>query len=64
MINNKKVFGRFMPGLILFNPKTGSIPYISSEPLFEDPDATTITFASDFIQLNKNKALSSITLKF
>jgi len=48
IIDGKKIYGKFNPGLILFNPKTGEIPRISSEPLFEDPDARTITFASDF----------------
>jgi len=39
---------------IFFNPKTEEISWVSEEPLFEDPDATTITFASDFIQTSKN----------
>ncbi len=56
-IGNKVSYGKFHPGLILFNPKTGEIPWISSEPLFEDPDATTITFASDFIKRSKDKGL-------
>ncbi|VVB77670.1 Uncharacterised protein [uncultured archaeon] len=53
-INGKKIYGKFCPGIMLFNPKTGEIPWISKKPLFEDPDARTITFASDFIS-RKNK---------
>ena len=55
--NNQKVYGKFRPGLILFNPETGEIPWVSKEPLFEDPDARTITFASDFIQTKKDEGL-------
>lgn len=54
-IRNNRVYGKFRPGLILFNPKTGEIPWIDDEPLLEDPKATTITFASDFIQNPKEK---------
>jgi len=56
-INGKKVYRKFRPGLILFNPKTGEIPWVSPEPLFEDPDARTITFASDFILTENNKGI-------
>jgi hypothetical protein len=48
----KTIYGKFRPGLFLFNPKTLEIPWISPKPLFEDPKATTITFASDFLPLN------------
>lgn len=57
IINGKKVYGKFKPGLILFNPKTGKIPWISKEPLFEDLNARTITFASDFIQINSEEGI-------
>lgn len=56
-INGKRIYGKFRPGLILFNPKTGKIPWVSKIPLLEDPDATTITFASDFMKINKNKGI-------
>ncbi len=53
----KTIYRKFRPGLILFDYKTGKIPWISSEPLFEDPDATTITFASDFLMKNKDEGI-------
>lgn len=56
-IKDKKIYKKFRPGLFLFNPTTGEIPWIASEPLFEDPDAVTITFASDFVELNNNEGL-------
>ncbi len=56
-VNGQKIFGRFSIGLMLFNPGTGEIPWISSKPLISDPDARTITFASDFLRLNKNSGI-------
>lgn len=55
-VNNQKVYGKFRPGLILYNPENGKIPWVSPEPLFEDPDARTITFASDFLR-TKDKGI-------
>jgi hypothetical protein len=57
ILNKKEVYGKFRPGLILFNTKTGEIPWISKEPLFEDPDARTITFTSDFIQTKSDEGI-------
>ena len=56
-INGKQIYGKFRPGLFLFNPKTGEIPWVDKKPLIEDPDATTITFASDFVQTEKDKGV-------
>jgi hypothetical protein len=56
-IRGNRVYGKFRPGLILFNPETGEIPWIDDNCLFEDPKATTITFASDFIQTSKDKGI-------
>ncbi len=56
-IDGKQIYGKFRPGLFLFNPKTGEIPWVDSKPLFEDPDATTITFASEFVQTGKDKGI-------
>lgn len=55
--DEKTIYNKFRPGLILYNYKTGNIPWISPEPLFEDPDAATITFASDFMIKNKNEGI-------
>lgn len=57
IIDGQKVYGKFRPGLILFNPETGEIPWVSPEPLFEDPDAVTITFASDFLKTKKGEGI-------
>ncbi len=54
---NKTIYRKFRPGLILYDYKTGEIPWISEEPLFEDPGAKTITFASDFLMKDKNEGI-------
>lgn len=55
--HRKKIYGKFCPGLILFNPETGKIQWISQKPLFEDPDAKGVTFASDFITTKKDEGI-------
>ena len=57
IIKGRKIYKKFRPGLFLFNPTTGEIPWVAPEPLFEDPNAVTITFASDFVELNSNEGL-------
>lgn len=54
IVHGKVTYGPFRVGLILFDPITGEIPWISKKPLLEDPKAKNITFASDFLQINKN----------
>ncbi|MBS3077771.1 hypothetical protein J4233_05910 [Candidatus Pacearchaeota archaeon] len=49
IVNGKKIYGKFRPGLALYNPESGEIPWVDSKPLLEDPEATTITFASEFV---------------
>jgi hypothetical protein len=39
-------FGRFTVGLLIYDYQAGSVEWVSDEPLFDDPDAETITFAS------------------
>jgi len=53
----KESYGRFTVGLMLIDPKTGQIPWISPEPLIDDPGARTITFASDFVQQNDEEGI-------
>jgi len=57
MINGERYLGDFTPGLFLFDPKKLEIPWTSKNHLFNDPDSTGITFASELIQLNKKEAL-------
>ncbi len=57
VVDGKKVYGKFRPGLILFNPETGEIPLVSPEPLFEDLKSTGVTFASDFLRTGKKEGI-------
>jgi|SRR3989344_1799166 len=57
IVMDKKVYGKFRPGLFLFDIKRMEIVWIDDNPLFEDPVATTITFASDMVYLNKNEVI-------
>ncbi len=56
-VNGKKYYGKFRPGLFLFDNESGDIIWVANEPLFEDPIATTITFASELISLSKKEAI-------
>lgn len=44
------VYGRFLPGLFLYDPETGNVPWVDPQPLFDDPAARTILFVSDVLQ--------------
>ena len=56
-INGQKIYGKFRPGLFLFDTSSKEIVWIDDEPLLEDPLATTITFASELVYLNDNEAI-------
>ena len=56
-IDGKKLYGKFRPGLFLFDNKHENIVWVDDEPLLEDPIATTITFASELVTLNKKEAI-------
>lgn len=43
-------YGRFLPGLFLYDPETGTVPWVDPYPLFDDPAARTILFVSDVLQ--------------
>ncbi|MDO8508289.1 MAG: hypothetical protein Q7S27_01240 [Nanoarchaeota archaeon] len=54
---DETIYKKFRPGLIVYDYKTGEIPWISEEPLFEDPKAKAITFASDFLQETEDEGI-------
>ena len=56
-INGKRYYGKFRPGLFLFNSESADIVWVDDEPLLKDPIATTITFASELVCLNKKEAI-------
>lgn len=44
------VFGTFSVGLFIYDYEHGEIPWVSPQPVIQDSEATTITFASQFIE--------------
>lgn len=56
-VGEKKIYGKFRPGLFLFDNKSEEIVWTADKPLFEDPVATTITFASDISYLDSKQAI-------
>ena len=47
--NQAENYGRFLPGLFIYDPDAGTVPWVDPHPLFDDERARTIVFASDFI---------------
>lgn len=56
-ISGLKIYGKFRVGLMLFNSEAGLVPWIAPEPLIDDADASTVTFASDFVRLNNDEGI-------
>lgn len=49
--------GEFTVGLLIYDYERGEIEWFGDEPLFADPDARTITFASAFRQTGPGRGL-------
>ncbi|GAB3682843.1 hypothetical protein GCM10028857_09400 [Salinarchaeum chitinilyticum] len=50
-------FGAFTIGLMCYDYENATVEWISAEPLIKDPDAHTITFASEFRQIGPKTGL-------
>ncbi len=55
--NGKAYYGMFSVGLMIYNFEEGKIEWTSKQPLIKDPNAKTITFASQFVQTNANEGI-------
>lgn len=55
--DGKDEFGQFSVGLMAYNYETGEIEWVSEEPYIDDPEAETITFASDFDRTNEGQGI-------
>ena len=49
-VDNKIKYGMFSVGLFIYDYEKGKIDWVSPEPLIQDSEAKTITFASQFIE--------------
>ena len=56
-IGSQRIYGKFRPGLFVFDSGSGKIAWVDDNPLLEDPLATTITFASDIVYLDNKQAI-------
>ena len=49
-INGETKYGMFSIGLFIYDYENGKIDWVSPEPFIQDSEATTITFASQFVE--------------
>ena len=56
-IGDKIKYGMFSVGLFIYDYENGKIDWVSSIPFIQDSEATTITFASQFIETEKGKGI-------
>lgn len=50
-------YGMFSVGLFIYDYENGKIEWVSPEPLIQDSEAITITFASQFVETNKGEGI-------
>jgi len=55
--DGKTQYGMFSVGLFIYDYEKGKVDWISQKPLIIDSEASTITFASEFIQLDNDSGL-------
>lgn len=56
-IGDKIKYGMFSVGLFIYDYENGKIDWVSSEPLIQDTNAITITFASQFIETGQGEGI-------
>lgn len=56
-IGDEIKYGMFSVGLFIYNYEHGKIDWVSSEPLIQDTEAKTITFASQFIETKPGEGI-------
>jgi hypothetical protein len=56
-IDGKTKYGMFSVGLFIYDYEYGKIDWVSPEPFIIDSEAVTITFASQFVEMEKGKGI-------
>jgi len=56
-LDGKTTYGIFSVGLFIYDYETGTIDWVSPEPLIRDSEARTITFASQFIETSSGEGI-------
>lgn len=54
---NDTKYGKFSVGLFIYDYERGKIDWVSPEPIIYDSEATTITFASQFVEMGGGKGI-------
>ncbi len=55
MENGTTLYGMFSIGLFIYDYENGKIDWVSSEPFIQDTEASTITFASQFVETKEGE---------
>lgn len=55
--DGRTVYGMFSAGLFIYDYENGQIDWVSPEPLVQDSEAKTITFASQFVETGKREGI-------
>jgi len=56
-VGNDIKYGTFSVGLFIYDYENGKIDWVSPEPLIQDTEAKTITFASQFVQTGPGEGI-------
>ena len=56
-VGDKTLYGMFSVGLCIYDYENGKIEWVSPKPFIQDSQAKTITFASQFVEIEKGKGL-------
>lgn len=57
VVNGNILYGMFSVGLFIYDYEVGKIDWVSPEPLIQDSEAKTITFASQFVETNMGEGI-------
>lgn len=56
-VEEKTLYGMFSVGLFIYNYEIGKIDWVSAQPLIQDSEAKTITFASQFVETTPGEGI-------
>jgi hypothetical protein len=56
-VGNETKYGMFSVGLFIYDYENGKIDWVSPEPFIQDSEATTITFASQFVEIKPREGI-------
>jgi len=57
VVKGKTVYGMFSVGLFVYNYEEGRVVWISKEPMIIDSEATSVTFASQLVEIDDSTSI-------